>query len=117
MSDEIDLGTDHEEGYGLSLPSMGGGGKRYPSFHYSGPTELDLPESGEMKIKFVKTRETHSKHPDGKAWYECDLEVRCICDVESEEDEVAEPTHRDRSAEEALDAIAEALNGRKESDE
>lgn len=102
----------------MSLPSAPTGLKddadkpRFPSFTYSGPKELDLPEEGTMEIRFRKKRETSSTREDGKHWYECTIEVKCICDVESEAEEAEEeaPTRRDRSAEEALDALAQALS-------
>ena len=114
MSDEINLGVSPKEMYGDSpLPATPGSKESepiYPVFHYSGPKELHLPDHGDMTIHFRKKSETSQVRDDGSHWYECDIQVRKICDVESEEP--GEPTHRDRSAEEALDAIAEALGGR-----
>jgi len=103
----IDLGVSSKEQYG-GPPSTGEPSETvFPSFHYSGPKELDLPEEGEMTVKFKKRRETYSKRSDGTPWYECDIEVCCICDVEDSEPDA--PTQRHCGAEEALDAIAAAL--------
>lgn len=104
----IDLGVSHKEVYGEPIAvGQSSGDPVFPSFHYSGPKELDLPEEGEMTVRFKKRRESKTTRSGGEKWYECDIEVCCICEVEDNEPD--EPTHRDRSAEEALDAIAAAL--------
>lgn len=115
MDNEIDLGVSPKESGIMPLteaiplenkmPE-----KTYPHFHYSGPKELELPDEGEMTICFKKTSETSSTRSDGSHWYECCIEVHTIKEVESEEPD--EPTHRDRSAEEALDTLAEAISKR-----
>lgn len=121
MNDEkpIDLGVSRKEMYG-DMPAMaqapqGSPDKVYPSFSYSGPVELHLPESGCMEIKFHKVSETSSVRPDGSHWYECRIEVKCVCEVES--DEPKSPTSRDRSAEEALDTLARKLSESREEEE
>ena len=114
MSDKLDLGVNERDMYGDMggpMPSFqsdeGSEKTRYPSFHYSGPEELKLPDEGEMTVSFKKTSETSRTRRDGSRWYECDIEVQCICDVE--DDEPDEPTHRDTSAEDALDTLARKL--------
>lgn len=102
----IDLGTTHSKL--MEAMPMQDSGTTYPRFHYSGPKELDLPDEGEMTIKFRKVSETESKREDGSEWYECSIEVRCICDC-GESEEMEAPTKRDTSAEEALDTLARAL--------
>jgi hypothetical protein len=121
MSTEIDLGVSNKDRYGglgspmaVSGPSDSEKKLHYPTFTYEGPEELDLPEEGILEIRFKKRRETSKVREDGKHWYECEIEVRCICEVESEEEEA--PTRRDTSAEDALDALAEALGKSRESD-
>jgi len=115
MDTEIDLGVNDKERYGgmgmgMSAPPMGEGkDKQYPCFHYCGPEELDLPESGTMEIKFTKRSETSSVRPDGKHWYECAIEVQCICDVEGEDDEGETGEGPGTEAEKALDTLARAL--------
>lgn len=121
MDTEIDLGVKDSERYGdmkmaVSAPMSGSdkSEKSYPSFHYSGPMELELPDEGMMEIHFVKRSETSSVRKDGKHWYECDIEVRCICEVEDaeEDDQPTPPSTRDRSAEDALDEIAKVVSAR-----
>jgi hypothetical protein len=118
MSDDhIDLGVSQEELYGemggpisVSTARDSGSKKSYPTIHYCGPEELDLPQEGTMKVGFFKKSETSKvDSKTGKHWYECDIEVRCICEVEDGEPD--EPTHRDKSAEEALDEIARLVTG------
>ena len=108
---KIDLGVDRSKQFeGLSKPVGPPPSKRtdYPRFHYSGPQELDLPDEGEMTIKFRKVSETESKREDGSEWYECSIEVQCICECDGK-DEVEPPSKRDTSAEDALDTLARAL--------
>jgi hypothetical protein len=106
----IDLGVKPEEMYG-GLPPAGpaqmGNEKRYPSFRYEGPKDLDLPDEGTMEIKFRKVSETERKSTGGDR-YECCVEVLCICEVEGEDEEKGEDA-APKSAEEALDKIAEAV--------
>lgn len=109
----IDLGVSPKEQYGdMATPMMAKDEmpeKVYPRFHYSGPVELELPDEGTMEIEFCKKSETSRVKEDGKHWYECDIEVKSICEVEGEE-EVEPPTRRDTSAEDALDALAEKVH-------
>lgn len=119
-SEHIDLGVNPKEQYGdiggmglMIQPESGPSDsqKSYPSFRYSGPEELDLPDEGTMEVKFKKVSETSSTRPSGKRWYECCIEVQCICEVES--DEPNSPTSRDTSAEDALDTLAKELSARR----
>jgi len=114
--EHTDLGVTEKELYGsdsmpISIPAQAGGDgkdkKVYPVLHYSGPKELHLPEEGKMEVHFCKTSETSSTRKDGSHWYSCDIEIRCIGDVES--DEPKAPATSDRSAEDALDTIARKL--------
>lgn len=111
----IDLGVDmskHMEGPPGAIAGPMEGGKQYPHFHYCGPKELHLPDSGEMTVTFKKKSETSSIKDDGSHWYECCIEVREITEVES--DEPKSPTSGDHSAEEALDTLAEELRKHRE---
>ena len=112
MPDEIDLAVSQKDLYGdlggplSSLPDKKGDDV-YPSFHYSGPKELDLPDSGEMTICFKKSSETSKVRRDGSHWYECCIEVQSIKDVDDDEPE--SPTRRDTSAGDALDKIRDTV--------
>jgi hypothetical protein len=119
MSDEdhdhTDLGVNQKDIYGgLELPaphlSKDDPEKVYPSFHYSGPKELHLPDEGKMEIHFCKKSETSRTRRDGSHWYECDIEVKCFGDVESD----SEPEEPGTSAEKALDTLARALGKERE---
>jgi len=117
MDKEIDLGVSSKEQYPGGMPMSSppeSTEKVYPRLHISGPAELDLPGEGEMEIKFRKVSESHQKRGDGSDWYECCIEVRCICEVEGEDEEPETPTKKFNGAEEALDKLAEALKARKE---
>jgi hypothetical protein len=116
--DHTDLGVSSKEEFGgnLGMGSMtsaseGSDGKHYPSFHYSGPEELDLPDEGSMEICFCKTSETSRVLPNGKHWYECTIEVKCFGDVEEddEDDDEGDDEGPGTDAEKALDTIARAL--------
>jgi hypothetical protein len=80
--------------------------KYFPSFHYSGK-ELDLPNEGEMTIRFKVTERTESDR-HGKKTCSYTLEVQSIEDVEEENDD--SPTKSYDEAGSALDKIAEALS-------
>lgn len=123
MSDKIDLGISDKDQYGdmgMGSPTSPGsfgrdsGKQRYPSFHYSGPEELELPDEGEMTIAFKKTSETSRTRRDGSRWYECDIEVCCICDVEDDEEG---DDDSEVSAGDALDVLAKKLHVERSNDE
>ena len=118
MNEGTDLGVSPKEMYGgmgmpatMSSPEGKEPEKIYPTFRYEGPEDLDLPQEGEMTIHFFKKSETSKVDPaTGKHWYECCIEVRCMCDVEGEEeDDGNPPTRRDNSTEAALDKIARTV--------
>ena len=112
--DHTDLGVSPKAEFGDSPMTLsmgmkeGGDEKRYPSFHYSGPEELDLPDEGKMEICFCKTSETSRTLPSGKHWYECTVEVKCFGDVESSKDK-GDDEGPGTDAEKALDTIAREL--------
>lgn len=118
--DHTDLGVSPKEEFGGEslgvVATKGGGEKRYPSFHYSGPEELDLPEEGSMTICFCKTSETSRTLPSGKHWYECTIEVKCFGDVEADEDDEGDDETPGTDAEKALDTLARALGKEKTED-
>jgi hypothetical protein len=105
MKVNIRLGRPNSETSPM-LSSPGGDTVHYPTFHYSGPEDLDLPTDGEMTIDFRKVSETSRVNPDGSHWYECTIEVREINEVDADEDDDVEPpTRRDTSAEDNLDRL------------
>jgi hypothetical protein len=122
MSDEdhehTSLGVSPKEMYGDGMINPATSVKSdepkeiFPSFHYSGPKELHLPEEGKMEIHFCKTSETSRVKPDGSHWYECTIEVKCFGNVEGEEDETP-----GTDAEKALDTLARALHKEREESE
>lgn len=81
----------------------------YPHFHYCGPLDLELPDSGEMLVKFVKRKETSYVEKDGEHWYECKVEIRSIEKVDGEQPEAHLPSKSFNSASDALDAIAKQM--------
>jgi hypothetical protein len=107
---EIDLGVSAKDKYEISSPTEMGKEKVYPCFHYCGPVELDLPDEGEMTIRFRKKREASSVEEDGSHWYECDIEVRKMLGVDGEEPEADEaPAKSYDEAGDALDSIRDRL--------
>jgi hypothetical protein len=114
---EIDLGATNEERYGgdyATAPALASKDdkKYYPSFHYSGRKELDLPEDGKMTIEYCKTSEK-SIIRDGVHYYECDIEVRRICEVEGEEGDDHDDDMPEK-VEDILDGLMEKLQKEKE---
>ena len=82
----------------------------YPHFHYCGPLDLELPDSGEMLVKFVKRKETSYVEEDGQHWYECKVEIRSIEKVDGKEPEAHLPAKSYIEAGDALDAIKQQMS-------
>jgi hypothetical protein len=74
----------------------------YPSFHYSGDEELELPDSGTMTIRFKKSGSSESTDSKGKERYSCTIDVQEIVSVEAGSGKKSAA----RESEDALDAIA-----------
>lgn len=111
---EIDLGVSGKDRYDLpSDMSMGGDKTVYPTLHYCGPEELELPEDEEftLTVRCRVKRETSSVEEDGSHWYECDIEVKKIVSVDGEapETETEAPSRSYSEAGDALDKIAQGL--------
>lgn len=75
----------------------------YPSFHYSGDENLDIPHEGVMTVRYKKTSSSTSEGKDGVR-YSCTVEVQEIISVEGKKGADA-PSKRDRTAEESLDKL------------
>lgn len=79
----------------------------YPTAHYEGPEELDLPPHGTMVVHYRVLREEEIKlpqKPEGHDhWYRCDIQLRRIISAEAEKD--IRPSKRDTSAEDNLDSL------------
>lgn len=107
MDKEISLELDSE--YGSAMPTMVSEGQKrepdYPAFRYEGIKELDLPDEGEMTVKFRKVSETSSVDKKGVHHYACTIEVQAICDVEGEEEPDEMYDDKAKGTEDALDAI------------
>jgi hypothetical protein len=110
MDKEISLAMD--ELSGVSVPTLAEPKDRepdYPSFHYDGEKELDLPDEGEMTIRFRKVSETSSVNKQGEHRYACTIEVQAICDVEGEEEPDEMYSDKAKGTEDALDALKEMM--------
>lgn len=84
---------------------------RYPVAHFSGPEELDLPDSGTMLVEYKVVREVSSE-TEGRHWYECDIQLRRIVSAEAEKD--ISPSKRINDAGDSLDKLAEEYSKGKE---
>jgi len=116
---EISLELTHD--YGSPIAMTDGDSKRepdYPTFHYEGKEDLDLPEEGEMTIKFRKVSSTSSVNKKGEHRYACTIEVQSVCDVEGEEepDEMYSAGSSKESGD-ALDEIRKLLEEHNRSEE
>lgn len=81
---------------------------RYPTIHYSGPKDLDLPQDGLMTIRYHVKRETSEvDRKTGKHHYDCDIEVLSIEKIKSEE--AVAPAKSGSEAGDALDRLKEEL--------
>lgn len=95
MKTPIDLGYNMDSG----PTSVSANKTMYPNLHLEWPSDYDLPDSGELTVKFVKTGESKSKR-GSKPLYTVDLEIKSIESVEAGEEE-GETEEEDGSA--ALD--------------
>lgn len=58
----------------------------FPTIYLSDIPGIDkFPEEGEMTVKFRLLRSTSTVSADGKKSTSVDLELKCICEIESEE--------------------------------
>lgn len=88
------------------MPEMEHGEKSYPNLYLDWGNKYELPESGELTVKFRKTSETMSKDKSGER-QSVTLEIREICGVKaggkkSEKDE-------DEDGGKALDKLREEV--------
>ena len=77
--------------------------KHYPSLYLTWDSEYDLPESGEMTIKFQKNSETTRTDRNGDKSQDVSLDILSIESVEAME-EPGESKEEDRG--EAIDKLA-----------
>src|SRR6267142_2942123 len=113
MDKEISLELDHGN-YPMAVSTSES--KRspdYPTFHYDGKEELNLPDKGEITVRFRKVSETSSVTKAGEHRYACTIEVQAICDVEGEEDST-DAYDQKNSVENILDGLMEKLQKGKE---
>lgn len=122
----VNLGVPADEKYehgdnatdGPLMPRMDKDDKVvYPHFHYCGPLDLELPDSGELLVKFVKRKETSFVEEDGAHWYECKVEIREILKVDGKEPEAYLPSKSYDAASDALDKLAMEASAEHESEE
>jgi len=119
MSDDKEISLEMDDYMGAMVAGPSSDKPRepdYPTFHYDGKKELDLPDEGEMTIKFRKVSSTSSVNKSGEHRYACTIEVQSICDVEGADDEDNAPAHgSDKSVSDLLDSLMEkAMESRKE---
>lgn len=79
--------------------------KSYPSLYLDWDDKYDLPESGEMTVKFEKTNETNTKDKEGNR-QSVTLKILEICCVESKKEE-EEDKDESEDGGKALDKLME----------
>jgi hypothetical protein len=98
----IDLAMSYEE----TMPSLPEKDDvHYPSFHVESDEKLDIPEEGEMTIKYKKVSSAHSER-NGNEHYSCTIEVLGI--VSTDGKKVKSPAKSGNEAESALDDLMKA---------
>lgn len=73
----------------------------YPSFHYEGKEELDIPKQGTMTIRFRKANSSESEDREGNEHYSCTVDVLEILSVDGAESKKSSA----KETEDALDSI------------
>jgi len=100
----IDLGKKMDMPKMATNPSKEDKNKKYyPSLYLTWDSKYDLPDSGEMTVKFRKNSETTRKDRDGEESQDVSLDILSIESVE-EGEEPGETNEEDRG--DALDKIA-----------
>lgn len=108
----IDLGYNYKDM--VMSPTEVSDENIYPSFHVESDEKIDFPHEGEMTIKFKKTSSEMREGKNGDR-YSCTIEVQKIVSMYGSEKDA--PYKRDKSAEEALDALAAKRTKEKEDDD
>ena len=84
--------------------SVGGDNEACPTFVFYYDEERDFPESGTMTIKYRVQKSDKDTRRDEDSQYSCTIAVEEI--ISAKKNGVSAPAQRDKSAEEALDALA-----------
>lgn len=85
------------------MASIEGPRKNYPRLHLQWDKKYDLPDDGEMTVRFHKCSETNTEGDNGTS-QSVELDILTIEDVKAEKGEKKSPR---REAEEALDSAME----------
>jgi len=106
--EELPINLELKSKGGLYTASKPDGEDKYPSLHYTGPDELDLPETGEMTVRFRVKREVSEVNSQGVHHYNCDIEVSEILKVKGDDD-FTPPAKSGNEAEDALDRLRDEM--------
>jgi len=102
-----------------SYPSTGSNSSeeaQFPTLHYEGSDDLDLPQDGTMTVRYHVKRETNEvDRKTGKHHYCCDIEILSIEKIKGE-DPIA-PTRSGSESADALDRLMEAHEEGEEGEE
>jgi len=111
----LDLeGAQREYADGGILIGPGGEKQDYPQFTYFHDEPFDGPEEGTMVIRYCKVKSDDDTRRPADKQYSCTIGVEEIVSVKAVKSEA--PATRDKSAEEALDALAEEKSKTNESE-
>lgn len=86
-----------------AMPTSPSNGKHYPKLRLHWDKKYDLPEYGEMTVKFYKCEEVDTDR-EGRISQTVELDILTIEDVKAEKSEKKSPR---KEAEEALDSAME----------
>lgn len=101
----IDLGKKMSDSpMTAEMPKENKNKKYYPTLYLDWDSDYELPESGEMTIKFRKNSETTRKDSDGKTSQNVSLDILSIESVEEGEDDSEDAKVSNRGDE--LDKLA-----------
>lgn len=101
----IDLAITYGDPEGLSPAATPN--KHYPSIHYEGAKDLNIPKEGEMTVKY-KVVETSESERNGKKTYRCTIDILSIEDTEGDNGDLPSKSYDEASS--ALDKIVEAMS-------
>lgn len=97
-------------------PVNGDAEDKFPTLHYEGPKDLDLPQTGEMTVRYRVKSETSKVDVNGVHHYKCDIEISEIKRLKGDET-FTPPAKSGSEAGDALDRLRDEMENNSEESE
>lgn len=106
---DLDVNLERDGGMGMSVPS---GPSHYPEFSFEEDEPCDIPEEGELTIKYRLVRHATDTTNEDRPKYSYTICVKKLISAVGESDK--SPTRKYSEGGEALDALVAAKNEEKD---